>query len=62
MHCGSRIFIGRIDQAKHVAVGFIKPILDVLDAVFVLRSQIGLVCVSYGIGRKAFDLFMNIHE
>ena len=61
MHAKRRRLIGCVDQAKSGAAGFVEPVGQEFDAVFILELQVLTVGVG-DIGRGQAGQIVTIHE
>src|SRR4051812_4011601 len=61
MNCNCSFFVRRFNQAKDLAGIFVEPVAQILGSVLVLRVQIRLMSMGYGIGSKPFDMLVGIH-
>ena len=57
-----RLLIGGLTQTKNCPLGFVIPVLDVVDAVFALNLKIFLMSGRQFLPGQAFHIPMNIHK
>jgi len=62
VHSDRRFGAWRLHQAEDFPGAFVKPVLQVVDAMRRLDIEIPFVCAGYRIGRQARHAFVNIHE
>lgn len=62
MHARGCFGAGRLNQAEHFTALLVEPILPVLDAVSVLRFDVGFVRVTNRIGGESVYFTMNVHK
>ena len=61
MNGDRRLFIWRFNQAKDLAGRLVKPVAQVLDAILLLRLEIGRMGLANRIGGEPLDMGVHIH-
>src|SRR6266851_9852539 len=62
MHGYCRFLAWRFDQAENLAAALVKPVAQILDAVFLLGSQVGGMGLGDRGAGQSFDVLMDIHK
>jgi hypothetical protein len=57
-----RLLAGCLNQTMEFTVGLVEPVVQVLDAVFRLGFQVGVMRLSDGMFAQAFRVFVYVYE